>query len=65
MYGWQKTYEVFNLLIFGVGIAPGTYRCALLLFIRGLWAIPHKFLIDPEFDGYWAKVLDAPPAPAE
>ena len=58
MYSWQQFTDLFNFGIFGIGFMPGTYRCATLLFIKGLWQVPHKVIFDPEFDGYWARVLD-------
>ena len=61
MFGWQKAYEFFDLTFFGLGFAPSTYRCATMLFIRGLWKLPHNILFDVKFEKFWARTIDAEP----
>ena len=59
MFWWQKVYEFFDLTLFGLGFAPSKYRCAVMLFLRNLWKIPHNIVFDNKFEKFWGRTIDA------
>ena len=59
------TFELGNIGIFGIGIMPGTYICAVNEFFKGLLLIPHLLMFDPGMTAYWGLVLDDPNAALE